>query len=145
MTNSERMDQRIVRFLKKHHVMTLATAANGMPHCSNLFYAWLDEEQAFVFTSSLDTKHASDALASPQVAGSVVLESKAVGNLQGLQFTGRMFRPDDELHIEAKKRYLKRFPYAAVMDLELWILAPDWAKLTDNRLGFGKKLIWKKE
>ena len=35
-----------------------------------------------------------------------------------------------------------RFPYAAAMDLEMWAIAPDYLKLTDNRLGFGKKTIW---
>jgi hypothetical protein len=27
-------------------------------------------------------------------------------------------------------------------ELHLWSLTPDFIKMTDNRLGFGKKLIW---
>ena len=138
------MDERIVRFLKKHHVLTLATAVNSSPYCSNLFYAWLETEQAFVFTSSLDTKHAADALANPQVAASVVLETRTVGKLQGLQLQGKMYRPEGELLQKAKKQYIKRFPYAAVADLELWLLEPSRAKMTDNTLGFGKKLLWER-
>jgi uncharacterized protein YhbP (UPF0306 family) len=30
-------------------------------------------------------------------------------------------------------------------ELHLWSLAPDYIKMTDNRLGFGTKLIWKTE
>jgi uncharacterized protein YhbP (UPF0306 family) len=41
-------------------------------------------------------------------------------------------------------RYIKEFPYAAVADLELWRLEADFMKLTDNTLGFGKKLIWQR-
>ena len=136
------MDERIVRFLKKHHVLTLATSVDNRPYCANLFYAWLEDEQALVFTSSLSTKHVSDALLHPDVAGSVVLETKTVGKLQGVQLRGRMFRPEGELLAKAQKRYLKRFPYAAVVELELWILETKWAKMTDNTLGFGKKIIW---
>jgi len=144
MINDTPMDERMVRFLKKHHVLTLATSVDNQPYCANLFYAWLEELQAFVFTSSLSTKHACDALSHPEVAGSVVLESKTVGKLQGVQLTGRMYRPEGELAAKAKKRYLRRFPYAAVVDLELWILEVDRAKMTDNTLGFGKKLIWER-
>jgi uncharacterized protein YhbP (UPF0306 family) len=48
----------------------------------------------------------------------------------------------DELK-KARSAYLKRFPIARLMpDLNLWILSPDFIKMTDNRFGFGKKLIW---
>jgi uncharacterized protein YhbP (UPF0306 family) len=30
-------------------------------------------------------------------------------------------------------------------DLEIWMVAPTMMKLTDNTLGFGKKLIWQSE
>ncbi len=140
---SDMMDERIVRFLKKHHVLTLATAGEeGTIHCSNLFYAWWEEEQAFVFTSSLDTRHAQQALANPDVAGSVVLETRVVGSVQGIQLRGTMFLPEGERLQKAKKRYLRRFPYASVADLELWLLEVTWLKFTDNTLGFGKKLVW---
>ena len=141
---NNRIDDRIVRFLKKHHVLTLATSVDNHPYCANLFYAWLEEEQAFVFTSSLTTKHATDALAQDEVAGSVVLESRTVGKLQGVQIRGRMYRPEGDLKAKARRRYLKRFPYAAVVDLELWVLEATWMKMTDNTLGFGKKLIWER-
>ena len=69
---------------------------------------------------------------------SVVLETRIVGRVQGLQVTGRAERGDDE----ARKCYIKRFPYAAAADLELWMVEPTMMKLTDNTLGFGKKLVW---
>ncbi|MDR2936864.1 MAG: pyridoxamine 5'-phosphate oxidase family protein [Rikenellaceae bacterium] len=133
-----------IRFLKAHHVLTLATASNGAPYCANLFYAWLEPGEMFVFTSEGHTRHAAEAVANPRVAGSVMLETRIVGKIQGVQLCGRMFRPEGELLKRARMRYLKRFPYAAFADLDLWVLEPDFLKLTDNRLGFGKKLIWNK-
>ena len=44
-----------------------------------------------------------------------------------------------------RRCYIKRFPYAAVAPLSLWMLRPKMMKLTDNTLGFGKKLIWQSE
>ena len=57
------------------------------------------------------------------------------------QITGRAERGDDQ----AKHQYIKRFPYAVVAPLTLWMVKPDMMKLTDNKLGFGKKLIWQSE
>jgi len=139
---AEPVDGRIVRFLKKHHVLTLATVGAEGAHCSNLFYAWCEAEAAFVFTSAADTLHARQALDDPRVAGSVVLETRAVGKVQGVQFTGRMYRPEGAALAAARSRYLRRFPYAAAMPLDLWMAEVDRLKMSDNTLGFGKKLVW---
>lgn len=128
--------------------MTLATvSAEGEPYCANIFYAWLSDYSCFVFTSDHDTIHSRQALTNSRVAGSVVLETKIVGKVQGLQLQG-VLQPVDAntpLSTAARKAFLLRFPYAAVMELSLWTLEPDFMKLTDNRLGFGKKLIWCKD
>ncbi len=133
------MDARIEKFLLKHHVLTLASVNDkGEPYCANLFYVYLPDIHSFVFTSSEDTRHGSDMLANERVAASVVLETTVVGKLQGAQITGRVSRTD-----KYKRDYLKKYPFAVLAELELWVLRADFIKFTDNRLGFGKKLIWK--
>lgn len=77
-------------------------------------------------------------LATRVVAASVVLETKVVGRVEGLQLCGKAARADEA----ARRAYLRRFPYAALAELTLWAIAPDFMKFTDNTLGFGKKLIW---
>jgi uncharacterized protein YhbP (UPF0306 family) len=138
-------EKRIMDFIKKHHVLTLATVENNKPYCANCFYSYMESDNAFVFTSDLDTKHIQQALKQNEVAGSVVLETSIVGKIQGIQFTGKLIKAETELLKSAKSSYLKRFPFAALMETTLWVLYIDFIKLTDNRLGFGKKLIWKKE
>lgn len=139
----EAVDGRIVRFIGRHHVMTLATvSAAGLPYCANLFYAYLPERNLFVFTTDTATRHGSEMAACSHVAASVVLETRTVGLVQGLQIEGTAERPEGDLLQEARNAYIRRFPYAAVADLSLWTLAPTLLKLTDNKLGFGKKLIW---
>lgn len=133
------MDERFIKFIKKHHVLTLATVnGEGMPYVANCFYAFDTKRNLFVFTSDLATRHGAEMAANSSVALSVVLETRIVGRVQGLQVTGRALRGDDE----ARKCYIKRFPYAAAADLELWMVEPTMMKLTDNTLGFGKKLVW---
>lgn len=137
-------EKRIVEFILEHHVLTLATSVENSPWCANCFYTYLEEENCFVFTSDEDTKHVQDVLTNLNVAGSVVLETSTVGKIQGIQFAGKMERPGKMLASKAKKAYLKKFPYAVLMKTTLWVVCPKIIKMTDNRLGFGKKLIWQK-
>jgi len=78
------------------------------------------------------------------VAGAVALETTMIGKIQGIQFTGPMTELDGDLLKKATRAYLKNFPIARLKDLLLWGIQPDFIKMTHNRLGFGKKLIWQK-
>jgi uncharacterized protein len=139
----EKPDKRIVDFIRKHHVLTLATSIEGKPWCANCFYAYSEEENAFVFTSDESTRHIREALVNNSVAGSIVLETEVIGKIQGIQFEGMIMNPTDSAQLRGV--YLKRFPYAIVNTSPYWGLALTQIKFTDNLLGFGKKLIWKKE
>ena len=135
----------VLDFIKKHHVLTLATSINNNPWCANCFYVYLENEDCFVFTTDPVTKHGSDAIANPDVAGSVVLETSIIGKIQGLQFRGVMEVPEGELVEKAKIAYLKKFPVAILMKTNLWVVKVNYMNMTDNWLGFGKKLIWEKQ
>jgi uncharacterized protein len=138
-------DIKILKFIKKHHVFTLATAINNQSWCCNCFYALLKEDMVLAFTSDKETRHVSEMLSNPVVSGSVVLETMIIGKIQGVQFTGRVELAADEPLKKVKKAYLLRFPFAALADITLWVLHIDYIKMTDNRLGFGKKLIWERQ
>jgi uncharacterized protein YhbP (UPF0306 family) len=137
------IDKRIIRFLKRHHVLTIATAVNNEPWCANCYYVYLEDENVFVFTTDIDTRHGQEFLKNPFVAGSVVLETRIIGKIRGIQFQGQVSEPEGNLIEKANNAYLKRFPVAVLMDTHLWIVKLTTIKMTDNRLGFGKKLIWK--
>ena len=136
------IDKRIIRFLKKHHVLTIATAVDNEPWCANCFYVYLEEENVLVFTTDIDTRHGQEFIKNPLVAGSIVLETIFVGKIRGIQFQGIVSEPEGNIADNAKSAYLKRFPVATLMDTHLWIVKLTYIKMTDNRLGFGKKLIW---
>ena len=138
-------EKKVIDFIKDHHVLTLATSVNNIPYCANCFYVYLKDENIFVFTSDNDTKHVQDVLQNNYVGGSVVLETNILGKIQGIQFNGKMFLPEGDLKKKANKSYMKRYPFAKLMKTQLWVVELDFIKLTDNRLGFGKKLIWRKD
>lgn len=140
------IDQRILDFIDEHHVLTVACTANdgGAPWCANAFYVFDPQEEGFIITSEAKTLHARLFLENPRVAGTVVLETGEVGKIRGLQFTGTVRRCDGSLFDRCRLKYLARFPYAVFKGGEVWFIALDTIKFTDNRLGFGKKLYWQR-
>ena len=68
-------DPKITTFLKKHHVLTLATVSGDQPWTANCFYAFMEEQMSFVFTSGYETRHIQEVAQNPKVAGNVVLET----------------------------------------------------------------------
>jgi len=139
-----KLDNNIIKFINKHHVLTLATSIQNKPYCANCFYSYLESENMLVFTSDETTKHIKDALTNENIAGSIVLETRIIGKIQGIQFEGKLIKPDVDLLKKAHNNYLKRFPYAILMETTLWTIELTLVKMTNNNLGFGKKLIWKK-
>ena len=133
------MDERIIKFLARHHVLNLATVSKeGLPYCAACFYAYDKLRNRLIFTSDDTTRHAQEMDLNPNVACAITLETRVVGKVQGAQICGRVERGNEE----DKHVYIKRFPYAAVAPLTIWAIEPSFIKLTDNTLGFGKKLIW---
>jgi len=136
------IDRGIIKFFGQHHVLTICTTVNNVPWCANCFYVYMEDENSLVFTTGGDTRHGKEFDANPLVAGSVVLETIIIGKIRGIQFQGIVSEPEGDLLSRARSSYLKRFPIAALMDTQLWIVKLTYIKMTDNRLGFGKKLIW---
>ncbi len=129
-------------FIAQHHILTLATCNANMPQCATLFFAYDALHRAFIVASDEKTEHIQNLLANPNVAGTIALETKTLGKIQGIQFRGTMQRSDAS---EDAATYFSAFPYARVMQPTLWKIVPESMKLTDNRLGFGSKKHWKRE
>jgi uncharacterized protein YhbP (UPF0306 family) len=136
------VDSRVIRFFRKHHVLTVSTSVENEPWCANCFYVYLEEENSIVFTTDIDTRHGKEFIENPLIAGSVVLETMVIGMIRGIQFQGIVSEPEGDLLSKAKWAYLKKFPPAVLMDTHLWMVKLTLIKMTDNRLGFGKKLLW---
>ncbi|MCX6249345.1 MAG: hypothetical protein NTX61_01190 [Bacteroidetes bacterium] len=139
--------ERILKFISEHHIFTLAVSEERGPWCATCFYTYIKERNQFIFTSEPDTRHiiSLEREGTYAAAGAIALETKMIGKIRGIQFTGEMKKPEGNDFNNVKAAYLKTFPIARFATLYLWTLVPDYIKMTDNRLGFGKKLIWKTE
>ena len=134
------LESSIVMFLKKHHLLTLCTCKDNLPYCANCFYVLRDETATLVIATDKNTRHGQEALLNTHVAGTVALETKLVGKIQGIQFCGTYDKADKE----DERAYFKRFPYALAMLPELWSIRIEYLKFTDNTLGFGTKLEFRR-
>ncbi len=131
--------EKIAHFLDEHHVMSLATTNFKELSVCSLFYAYSKDKNSFVVASSDDTTHIEHIKQNTAVAGNILLETKTVGKIQGVQFKAAFTSIQDE---ELRKLYFKTFPYALALLPTLWQIKVNYFKMTDNRLGFGKKIIW---
>jgi uncharacterized protein YhbP (UPF0306 family) len=138
------LDTKIIEFIKEHHVLTLSTSVENKPYSCSCFYAYYEAENVLIFTSDYDTKHIKDVIQNNFVSGSVVLETSIVGKIQGIQFNGLTKEAKDDNLKKYKNIYLKRFPFAILKSTAIWYVELTFIKMTDNRLGFGKKIIWEK-
>ena len=137
-------DKRIIEFIKRHHLLTLATSKDNIPYCCNVFYVYNEKNNSLIFSSETTTKHATDFIDNPNVAASIALETKDIEKIQGVQLLGRITELKGEEIDNATKQYLKEFPYVKKMELYLWEMKLIFIKMTHNKLGFGKKIIWEK-
>jgi len=132
--------EKIELFLSKHHLLSLATAAENRPQSASLFYAYDTGTTAFIVASDEKTEHIKNIVLNDMVSGTVALETDEVGKIEGIQFKGRMSQASQK----EGSLYFKHFPYARVMNPQLWRIELIDVKLTDNRMGFGKKLYWQR-
>lgn len=133
--------EKVEAFLSKHHLLSLATSAGNVPQSASLFYAYDAEKVTFVVASDTKTEHIQNVLANDNVSGTVALETDEVGKIEGIQFRAKM----KMITHKEGELYFRKFPFAKVMNPQLWSIALEEIKLTDNRLGFGKKLYWQRE
>lgn len=140
-------DSRIAGFLKEHHVVTLSVYDGSDIWSWHAFYAYLEEENLMVVTSEDKTRHVQmlHSGGTGLVAGGVALETETIGLIRGVQLKGVMEQIDGSLINKYRLSYLRRFPYAILKGGDLWVIRFNELKFTDNRLGFGKKLLWKSD
>lgn len=138
--------------LQERWVLTLATTTTHepAPYATPLFYAVAPPARAgqgprLVFASRPDTTHGRHLGDGPTaVAAALYLESHDIAELRGAQLRGEVVAT---AAAAPRAVYLERHPGAepllrAGARERLYTLTVLWAKLTDNRLGFGYKREW---
>jgi uncharacterized protein YhbP (UPF0306 family) len=138
------LDDTILNYMEANKVFTIATSVGGVPYCANCFYAYHPAGNTLLFLSDEATRHISEALANPQIAGTIQNGVTAVAELQGIQFQGDFISPTAQEQEAFYTHYYEKFPFAKGRPAPIWGIQLNWIKMTDNTLGFGTKLSWER-
>lgn len=135
----------ISRWLNKQHVLSYCVGGNDELWCANAFYYYDAQRVAFYLLSETSTRHGGLIGAGTNVAGTINGQPKTVALIRGVQFRGRIRMMEESEGATVRALYCKKFPVARVMTAPVWEIRLEELKMTDNTLGFGKKLHWLRE
>ncbi|HEB8061979.1 TPA: hypothetical protein RZJ77_001219 [Campylobacter coli] len=135
------MDERILDFIKNEQLLSWAMNDEKGIYIANAFYAFDEENLAFIIASHEGTKHIKLASKNPNIALNIAKESK-IAFLKGIQAKAK-FKSASKEQI---KIYFLKFPFAKLdKSAKIYALELDWLKFTNNALGFSKKLEFYKK
>ena len=138
------MQNAVIEYLEKQTVAGIACLdENGLPYCFSCFYAFDHSKQILVFKSSVDSRHSTMLENHPELAGTVNPDKLNKLAIKGIQFKG-MIDTDPKTISQGRDLYYKRFPFAVAMKGDVWVIRLSWIKMTDQALGFGKKMEWER-
>jgi len=127
-------------FIGQHHVLSLASTLNDTPSICSVFYAFVEDENCFVFASEYESEHMQNIMQNADVAANIHEETRELMLIKGLQIKGQV----EKAHSRHEHLYLKTFPEAEEIKKEVWSLHIHELKYTDNQdIGFGQKEVWK--
>lgn len=132
----------IAEWLKKHHVLTYCVGAEGSLWCANAFYIFDEDDVAFYLLSDTTTRHGQVIGQQTWTAGTINNQPETITEIRGIQFRGEIRLLNEEEAVCSRMRYNTRFSIARTISAPMWAIRLDELKMTDNTLGFGKKIYW---
>ncbi|RKS84662.1 hypothetical protein DES39_1873 [Orbus hercynius] len=133
---------KIITYLTKKTTLTLCCVDKEVPYCCNCFYVLNKAKMMLYITSSFNTHHANIMLKSQQVAGTINDQARSVAYIQGVQYTGQITLLNNEDEQQARNLFCQAYPIAKLKEAPMWAITLSMLKMTDNKLGFGKKFLW---
>ncbi len=140
------MSETIFLFAQKQKCASVCCIdEQGNPYCFSCFYAFNSKEGLMYFKSSADSLHTKLMTVKREIAGTILQDSLNLLAIKGIQFQGLILPARHTLINDAEKYYYKKYPLALPMPGELWIIQLNSMKMTDNNMGFGKKIKWNRD
>lgn len=140
------MRNQIVKFISAQTSVTVCCIdQENNPWCFTCFFALEEQNMLLFYKTHDDTRHARLLAENGKVSGTILPDKLNKLMVQGLQFEGFQLRAGDPLAAGAASFYHQRHPLARTMAGTMYCIRLDYVKMTDSTLGFGKKLIWKRE
>lgn len=142
--NPTEEQQHISRFLSEQHVLTLCAGDGIDLWCASCFYLFDAERMALWLMTEPHTRHGALMQQNSRVVGTIAPQPESVALIKGVQYGGEIMQLAGDAAELALARYCQRFPVAKAMKAPIWQIDLQEVKMTDNTLGFGKKLYWQR-
>ena len=140
------MNDHIKEFLQQQTCATVCCIDEYQkPWCFTCFYTFNSNDGLLYYKSSAGSSHSAIMKENPVVAGSVLPDKLNKLIVQGIQFEGVVLDPEHPLSERAAAYYYKSSPLALAVSGEIWTIQINHIKMTDSKLGFGKKITWHRE
>ncbi|MBK8610718.1 MAG: pyridoxamine 5'-phosphate oxidase family protein [Chitinophagaceae bacterium] len=137
------MDEIIKQFIGEQNCASICCVDESrQPYCFSCFYAFNAEVGLLYFKSSSNSRHAALMKINPFVAGTILPDKLNKMSIKGVQLKAIVLDSKQQPVIRTLGIYLKKYPMALAMPGEIWVLQINHIKMTDNTLGFGKKIVW---
>jgi uncharacterized protein YhbP (UPF0306 family) len=129
-------------FILDNHVLSVATAAQGLPWAASCFYAFDSDSASLLVLTAEDTRHGEAMLKTGLVAGTIAGQPTSITEIRGVQFLANAELLQGHAADEGYRIYCIRHPIARLKRSSTWRLAIQELKYTDNAKVFGKKVHW---
>jgi uncharacterized protein YhbP (UPF0306 family) len=139
----------VQRYLREHHVMTLASHGDEGVWATAVFYA--DDAFAMYFLSSPTSRHCRNLVANPRVSAAVHEDYTDWREIKGVQLEGIASMLAGEEEEKARRLYGAKFPIIgkpeqapasiakALAKVRWYKLVPERLYFIDNSAGFGHR------
>jgi uncharacterized protein YhbP (UPF0306 family) len=136
------LPKEIATFIKKHHVLSLSVLYQGEAWAANCFYVFDSKLFGFIIVTDINTRHGSAFLQNNQISGTISNNQKQILRIKGVQFQGVVRElKGDEMNY-ARHQFLRKFPFATLGTITLWLIELYMIKMTDNSIVFSHKCQW---
>lgn len=137
------------RYLREHHVMTLASHGDEGVWAAAVFYA--NDGFAIYFLSSPTSRHGSNLARNPRVSAAIHEDYADWKAIKGVQLEGIATELSGDEEAEARRLYGAKFPIvgilgqapaaivAALAKVRWYRLMPERLYFIDNSAGFGHR------
>lgn len=140
------MKDKIDKFIEQQTCANVCCVDDkGNPYCFSCFYSYDSNEALLYYKSSFDTQHSAILLKNSVVAGTILPDKLNLLQIKGIQFEGVVLSGNYSMTRRASAHYYEKHPVALGMPGEIWTIQINNIKFTDNTLGFGKKINWKRD
>lgn len=138
------MHKRVVDFIKKQYLFTLAYTENNLPWANAFYYVFDEKENRLIYITGDQTHHAKVLRNNSRVAGTIFVPTKFVPSLQGVQFTGRSSQLFSTQAEQARALYKTEYSHHLIDQLTVWQVELEYVRLVDNSLGLFSTIEWRK-